>query len=123
MRKMSQGFHDAASSLGILCLSNTNSNILLWSHYAANHTGVCLGFAATNYTPFFGSAQKVKYSRAYPAIDVTSEDHEELAESLLLTKSEDWQYEKEWRIFDFQGSGVRTFSEHCLREVILGARS
>ena len=29
---------------GITCFSKDNANILMWSHYASNHKGVCLGF-------------------------------------------------------------------------------
>lgn len=29
---------------GITCFSRDNDNILMWSHYANNHSGVCLGF-------------------------------------------------------------------------------
>jgi hypothetical protein len=30
----------------IFCISETNDNILMWSHYAANHTGVVIKFLA-----------------------------------------------------------------------------
>ena len=32
------------SKRGITCFSRDNANILMWSHYANNHSGVCLGF-------------------------------------------------------------------------------
>jgi hypothetical protein len=30
--------------IGLLCFSRSWDNLLLWSHYAASHTGFCLGF-------------------------------------------------------------------------------
>lgn len=29
---------------GITCFSETNDNILMWSHYSNKHEGICLGF-------------------------------------------------------------------------------
>ncbi len=34
---------------GILCLSKNYKHTLMWSHYAAKHTGVCLGFTNIGY--------------------------------------------------------------------------
>jgi len=55
---------DAIDGRGICCFSEDWSHILMWSHYAANHSGICLGFEATSFTPFFGRAQKIEYSKA-----------------------------------------------------------
>lgn len=30
------------------CFSETNTNFLMWSHYASNHTGICLEFSLLN---------------------------------------------------------------------------
>src|SRR5712664_2095644 len=29
---------------GLLCSSRNGDNLLMWSHYGASHTGICLGF-------------------------------------------------------------------------------
>lgn len=81
---------------GLYCLSERNDSILMWSHYAADHAGYCLEFEATDYTPVFGTAQRVAYCDDYPSIDFYGAgDKFELA---FLTKYSDWAYEKEWRI-------------------------
>src|ERR1035441_3016297 len=35
---------ETARDYGLLCFSEEWNNILLWSHYADQHRGVCLGF-------------------------------------------------------------------------------
>jgi hypothetical protein len=33
---------DWIESIGVLCLTTTADDLLMWAHYAANHTGICL---------------------------------------------------------------------------------
>lgn len=111
------------NQLGVLSLSATCKNILLWSHYAASHTGICLKFGASSKTPFFGLAQQVKYKSSYPEIGLLKHSPHEQAQAFLLTKAKDWGYEEEWRIIDHkEGSGQKHFPEELLLEVILGAK-
>jgi hypothetical protein len=110
------------NKVGVLSLSATDQNILLWSHYAAGHTGLCLKFAATNHTPFFGCAQPVIYSDAYPNLSIVSSAAENV-DAFLLTKACDWRYEQEYRIIDFtNGAGNRRFASELCVAVIFGAR-
>lgn len=121
--QVTSGLQDNVNNLGVLSLSASNKNILLWSHYAASHTGLCIGFLASNITPFFGLAQKVKYSSNYPDIDLMNNSHDKMVQAFLLTKAIDWQYEDEWRIIDHDaGTGYKNFPEELMIEVILGAR-
>ncbi|WP_129128099.1 DUF2971 domain-containing protein [Geomonas oryzae] len=121
--QVTQGMQSAANDLGILSLSATKSNILLWSHYAASHSGICLKFKATNTTLFFGYAQPVIYAKEYPKIDLLNNSPDEQVEAFLRTKALDCQYEKEWRIIDTKnGPGLYQFPEELLEAVIFGAK-
>jgi hypothetical protein len=80
--------------IGILCLSEDPKNILMWSHYANNHSGICIGFN-TEITPF-NTAAAITYSDERPKAEFNSNPNR-LIERVLLTKSKHWQYEKEWR--------------------------
>jgi len=114
---------EMVNKLGVLSLSATKSNILLWSHYAAGHTGICLKFRATSSTDFFGYSLPVKYSPNYPDIDMLETPPEDQVEAFLFTKAIDWKYEKEWRIVDHQGGpGDKKFPQEMLTEIIFGAR-
>lgn len=58
-----------SQQIGILCLSEKPDDILMFSHYAKHHTGICLKFEATDDTEFFGAAQQVNYRSEYPVVD------------------------------------------------------
>jgi len=114
-------FNDKA---GVLCLAATNSDILMWSHYADCHKGICLEFRTDIKDSIFNKAEPFIYSDQYPHLDL-----DELAEfeqlqnwaTWMLTKSSHWSYEKEWRILDFDsGPGLKSFDSSCLSTVILG---
>ncbi|MBT0654323.1 DUF2971 domain-containing protein [Geomobilimonas luticola] len=121
--KVTEGMQTSANELGILSLSATSTNILLWSHYAASHTGICLKFLAESTTPFFGLAQQVNYKEDYPEVDLLAHSPDDQVQSFLLTKAIDWAYEEEWRIIGHnKGSGPKFFPEEFLLEVIFGAR-
>jgi len=69
--------------LGILSLSKNANDALLWAHYAAGHTGVCLGFAADEIT-FAGTvrAGEVEYVHSPRYVELFFSLVEELGSSL-----------------------------------------
>ena len=107
--------------IGVLCLSGVKNDILMWSHYADAHRGICLEF--DGHFEFFASTQEVKYSRVRPRINPFRQNHEEMMEAALLTKAEHWKYEQEWRQVHYQkGPGVYQYPPEALTGVILGAQ-
>jgi hypothetical protein len=88
----------------IFCVSETHDNLLMWSHYAQNHTGAVIKFLAL---PEVDSplivAQSVRYTTRMPRREFASildfqKSLTETVELITLTKSDVWAYEKEWRI-------------------------
>lgn len=78
----------------ILSLSGTARNILMWSHYARDHTGYIIGFDGDH--EYFGQrVTKVEYSELRPSIDPTQSEH---PPDVFHTKSVDWSYEEEYRL-------------------------
>lgn len=87
-------------NLGVVCLSEDNSNILMWSHYAASHTGVCIGISTKDSK--LGYYKKVIYSDKRPtftAYQKANPINREMIEQALLKKAKAWEYEREWRCF------------------------
>lgn len=108
---------------GVCSLSEDWKSILMWSHYADHHKGICFRFRADKHTPFFGTAQRVEYRDEMPVVNPILRDHRENVLQTLLTKSREWAYEKEWRILNLSsGVGVQKFPPHTLHSVLLGAR-
>lgn len=107
--KINQDFN---RRFGILCLSETNDNLTMWSHYSQNHEGFVIGFNSES--PFFDQRKnkmdlirlltKVNYLDERPELQLYNikKTSQELGEYIikysLLTKSVHWELEKEWRI-------------------------
>jgi hypothetical protein len=88
---------------GCTCFSEVNDNILMWSHYADGHKGICLEFDTSS--SLFGKAKKVDYFPNLPSINpiklLFGSDNEIVEEikKTLFTKYKCWDYEKEWRLY------------------------
>lgn len=95
-------------SLRCFCLTENVMNSLMWAHYGDSSKGCMLAFQHIDElsTPF-AEAEKVRYSNDTPtigsAVDFylygpTKEQNRETRLAIYHTKSEDWKYEKEWRV-------------------------
>lgn len=115
-------------TFGIICMSNTMSDPVLWSHYADEHQGVAFEFEYDNTK---GQAIKVAYSNERPIIDANfsgDKDHLNLAiQKMLRQKSLGWAYEKEYRVYcdlseceEAYGLFLKPIPEDFLMRVILG---
>ena len=101
-----QSYHDTVTrKIGLLCLSEVSNDPLLWSHYADAHRGICLVFDWQ--TEFFGHAQEVCYQAIRPLINPVFQSNEEMLDHALLTKSDHWKYEKEWRLVQYKKGADR----------------
>jgi hypothetical protein len=84
---------------GILCFSLTWSNILLWTHYANNSSGFCIGLNRSKIEQAkIGMSGLVKYTDDYPIIDPLNTNHLETIVTRLHFKGAAWSYEEEYRI-------------------------
>lgn len=116
------------SSYGICSFSENDQSLLMWSHYADKHKGVCLVFDVKSDLSFFSTPFKVEYQSKYPKINYVRDKINEKplsSQSVFATKSKDWEYEDEIRIIkdihsfnEFRGEIY--FNKTCLVEVIFG---
>ena len=113
-----------ANHIGLCCLTTSNENILMWSHYANDHQGFCVEFQATDTTPFFGEAQRVNYEKSFPTVDFFRTSPENQVDLMFLTKYSGWSYESEYRIVDHQGGvGLHAYPIELLKSVTFGLRT
>jgi hypothetical protein len=109
---------------GVLCFSEDWLDPVLWSHYAAKHQGVALGFDLDERQAF-----QVEYKEnrdetfsGIGAVDAA------LQFTLFITKFNSWKYEREWRVVVPLHKAIREGNPYffpmsdavLLREVILG---
>lgn len=117
---------------GMICMSTTWQEPLLWSHYADKHQGLCLEFDLTLDHTFM----KVNYVEERQKLnDFSKERLEDLTEAdiltMLRTKFKAWKYEAEYRSFirledvdPVSGLYFLDFSAGLtLAQVIVGERS
>lgn len=123
LENITRALQEDVNKVGVLSLSAVQDNVLMWSHYAAGHSGICLRFDVSAAIEFFGIAQKVIYASEYPKVELLSASPEDKVKALLMTKANEWSYENEWRIFNHHsGPEKKKFSEPALIGVIFGAR-
>jgi Protein of unknown function (DUF2971) len=109
------------TTVGVLCLSEIRDDILMWSHYADSHQGLCLEF--NGYCEFFAQAHQVVYKSDRPTINAFRDSPDRMLSDALLTKAQHWSYEREWRLIQYnKGPGTYRFPADSLTGIILGAR-
>ena len=105
------GLSSALSNTGVVSMSETHRNLLMWAHYADEHRGLVIGYREDILTnkfrdsifKFHGISKtplKVDYDtvRFDSESEVkTSNNHKKILKKILTTKGDDWIYEKEHR--------------------------
>lgn len=128
------------SQIGILSLCKNSRSILMWSHYAGEHTGFVVGFDSD--AGFFshqadepteiGQLRPVRYVKNRPAVDVDMIKNEQPIPDFLFSKNQEWSYEQEWRIVRFLKNADEISDQNihlfkvpptAIREVILGCHA
>lgn len=117
-----------AANTGILCLTPVCDNFIMWTHYAKDHTGICIGFRVRDVhaeagLDFIGAAQKVEYADRCPLINFVQDGNRETVRKAFLTKATPFRHEHEWRIVQYdQGAGLKPIPNGIIGVVILGCR-
>lgn len=124
--------------VGILSLSETPGNLLMWGHYAEEHTRFVLmfddshdSFKGNDSIRGFAAPARVQCSSNRPR--TTIEEVSEL--ELFFIKGSHWEYEKEWRYLKFRRDADKRIDKpntpsvslfrlppKCVIGVILGCR-
>lgn len=98
------------NQFGILCLSKSFNNPLMWGHYASDHKGIMFEFdfsTISKNTTLYSSIREVSYQSDYPEMSyetllglnksIFPEQSKEFMRILSFTKHDAWKYEQEYR--------------------------
>jgi len=135
------------SLFGIISFSFAIDNVLMWSHYANNHTGFAVGFDVekllfkeNDNSPLFHFFNNVIYSNdvlqhkplPIPFFENFENETEFFLKKMnekmsidLFRKSKDWEYEKEFRCVNFytgDSNRIFTVDNSCIKEVVFGLK-
>lgn len=107
-------FEETKQTTGISCLSESDSSLLMWAHYANNHKGMCVEYELLQISeqlkfspiPVIYTDERVSLNSLISE-DLRRDTMKFFVES-VTTKSPEWSYEKEWRIIrDEAACGTR----------------
>lgn len=110
--------------IGVLCLSATPCEILMWSHYAQNHKGFCVEYDFSEGTHLRKLAHPVNYSETIPALSLANlpaNAKNNFLDVCIFTKAKQWEYEQEWRVIMHEGDRVFQYPSK-VASVIFGAK-
>lgn len=109
VRKRSEEEHNRLRNNTWICsLSKINDSLLMWSHYANSHKGVCVELNMAHACICIG---KQRYGRIIHnmGVEVQYKDiierpkyfkrEKDFVNYQISTKSKDWEYEQEWRLY------------------------
>lgn len=118
-------------------MAESYENILMWSHYADQHQGICLGYKTHEAK---NEIYKVCYNKnkhkmlkldslsswiEQTKLSQMKRNHNSLSKEYIdicfLNKNKEWNYENEWRLISNEGSGEK-HTELELCEVCFGYR-
>ena len=118
-----QGAHRQNVELaGVCSFAGDPRSILMWSHYAANHEGLCFQFEVAKDIGTFAHAVPVEYSDEYPVVNWIIGSEAGLLPT-ILRKHTGWSYELESRIVIPDGARkYLRFRPEALRGIIFGCR-
>lgn len=117
--------------MGILCFNSDWNNPVHWSHYAAKHQGICLGFDVDISSCFEVIYREDRIDLAIPdKLDYISDDKHNVLFQIMLTKYVGWSYERERRMFQILkdrspegGNYFQSFRDILqLKEVTIGVK-
>ena len=114
---INEGIIQRMENNGVSCFSKSKENILLWSHYADSHKGICLEFDISKDKDFFTAPHFMDYSEKYLDFNYLKEREE--VQKLIRAKYIGWEYEDEIRIIKMK-IGYNKFQKDCLVSIIFG---
>ncbi|MDP2155380.1 MAG: DUF2971 domain-containing protein [Sulfuricella sp.] len=108
--------------VGVFSFAGDPKSILMWSHYARDHSGISFQFEVARDFSTLSRALHVEYSSEYPEVNWVNGFSDSLGK-VLLRKHEGWFYEMEQRIV-MVGDAHKylEFDPQALVGIILGCR-
>lgn len=121
--KVKSIFNENTSSTGVYSFAGDAKNILMWSHYAKDHTGICIQFERARDFRKLSGAISVDYSLEYPELNWIKASFQNDIKNVLLRKHVGWSYEQESRIIKIgDAHKYLHFDPQAVVGIILGCR-
>jgi hypothetical protein len=113
------------STVGISCFTETFENVLMWTHYAGNYTGMCLSYSSKELLaglPHHVRLVRLAYVDEPPIIFPNQVNNvSNAATHILSQKKYNWAYEREWRVLGSVGR-VEIGRVQAVKAIYFGSR-
>lgn len=113
------------SGVGIACFSETDENVLMWTHYAGNYEGICISYSGSELMRGLASSVslvRLAYVDEPPMIFPShAQNADSAALRILSQKKYNWAYEREWRILGSVGK-VSLGHAKAIKRISFGSR-
>lgn len=122
-KQLNSVFDKYRDKIGIFCASKSFLNTLMWSYYADNHKGVCLGFYIKPVEVEQKSYMSVAYKQHLMPVRFSYLDESQMIFAFLYwmnVKSKVWEHEQEIRVINYQGNGVQPLENMEIKEIYYG---
>ena len=120
-----EGLYGQKGSFLFACFSETPNNELMWAHYAANYSGICIEYDALKLVRNLDndvSVVRLAYGDKPPAVDMDKPlDVTQTAKEILSHKKSSWAYEREWRVLG-QATLMQYRCKKCVTSIYFGSR-
>lgn len=138
-QKIEQQTEETLSISGICSFSKTRQNQLMWSHYADEHKGFCIGFNKDRLKSESPEIKEltVNYQSEYPYDDIlriinnciqnldgdfSNVIIQSIVRKIIQTKYTYWHYEREVRLTSYK-YGAFAFSPKSVNSIAFGLRT
>jgi hypothetical protein len=113
---------ETVSDMAVCSFASRPDDVLMWSHYADHHRGLCVQIGTRN--DYFARSLPfpITYQKERPSIPWLQDRPPEALLEALLTKADFWSYEREWRQVE-RTPGIRGLPAGAVEAVYLGCRS
>ena len=128
---MRKSFDEDIKNWGVCSFSKNEDEILMWSHYAESHYGICFGF-----DPLYNDvvSESLRCMEVDYKVDFETKswerDKENAITNLICCKSKKWEYEGEVRAFCEDPTGnfknnirFKYFNKNSLVKIIFGFKT
>jgi hypothetical protein len=110
---------------GIVSLAASGTCPLMWSHYADQHKGVCMGYSVPDdavsrlHKISYGGSRLIEASAIAAMLSGDAAAQRRVDEAFLTRKARAWRYEREWRLIGNRGLHGSPLE---LEQIIFGLR-
>jgi hypothetical protein len=125
-----------SESIGVLCLSKSWKNPLMWSHYSAGFQGFCVGYKLPSGSKALAKLEVTYSDERFPLNEtevLKNQITPELVEEIIARKSLHWKYEEEVRYIislsypklESNADSSQFYLKHeslAVKEILLGLR-